>query len=171
MIDHPILHVEFCIVNDLTLQKETARDIIKRGLADWVEVWPYATAESFAPIKVITPTATGEIADVQTATIAALADSSAGIGWLAKEIKHAMKNQTWAPGSKPLYIKSQHPHVKHLLVSPLQWEAAPHEDIDQTKNVFYATKAAIQEAQRLGFHRIALPVTDAQHIGQMLDAI
>jgi hypothetical protein len=167
MIDHPILHVELCIANDLTLQKETARNIIKRGLADWVEVWPYATAESFAPVKVITPTATGEIADVQTATIAALFSK----GWLEKEIKHAIKNQTLPPGSTPILIKTKHQHAHTLLVSPLQWEAAPHEDISQTKNVFYATKAAIQEAQRLGFHRIALPVTDARNIGQMLDAI
>ena len=169
MIDNPILHVELCIPNDLNLQKETARDIIKRGLTDSVEVWPYSVAESFAPIKVITPTATGQISDVQTAAVAALADMAHQQGWLAKELKNQHNVSTLAPGSKPLYIKTQHPHVKHLLVTPYQWE--PHEDISQTKNIFYATKAALQEAQKLGFHRIALPVTDARHVGQMLDAI
>jgi O-acetyl-ADP-ribose deacetylase (regulator of RNase III) len=91
--------------------------------------------------------------------------------WLAKEILHAMKDQTLAPGSRPPHIKTRHAHIQHLLVTPYQFEAAPHEDISQTKNVFYATKAALQEAQRLGYRRIALPVLDATHVGQMLDAI
>ena len=154
-------HIELCIPNDLNLQKETSREIIKRNLADQVEVWPYSVAESFAQIKVIHPTSTGEITDTQTASVAALAG--------AKEIHHAIKNQPLPPGSTPIYIKTRHPHVQHLLVSPVKWE--PNEDISQTKNVFYAIKAAIQEAQKLGFYRIALPVTDARHVAQMLDAI
>lgn len=166
-----MLTVELCIPNDILLQQQTFREIIKRKLTDSVEVWPYNTAESFAPIKVITPTSTGQIADVQTAAVAALA----GAEWLAKEIRHAIKNQTndqpLPPGSRPLYIKTRHPHVQHLLVAPYQFEAEPHEDIGQTKNVFYATQAAIKEAQKLGFHRIALPVLDAKHISQMLDGI
>lgn len=165
------LQIELCIPNDILLQQQTTREIIKRGLADSVEVWPYSVAESFAPIKVITPTGSGQVADTQTAAVAGLVDTAHQLGWLAKEIRHAIKDKPLAPGTKPLYIKTQHPHVKHLLVSPLQFEAAPHEDISQTKNVFYATKAALQEAQKLGFHRIALPVTDARHVGQMLDAI
>ena len=170
-----MLTVEICIPNDILLQQQTFREIIKRKLTDSVEVWPYSTSESFAPIKVITPTSTGQIADVQTAAVAALADAPAVAGWLVKEIRHAIKNQTndqpLPPGSRPLYIKTRHPHVQHLLVSPLQFEAVPHEDISQTKNVFYATQAALKEAQRLGFHRIALPVIDSRHVVQILDAI
>ena len=183
MRDPPIpIHVELCIPNDETLQKEVWHEILKRNLSDSVEVWPYATIESFAPVKVITPTATGDIIDPQTAAIAALFSK----GWLAKEIKHAIKNQTLPPGSTPILIKTNHHPAHTLLVSSLQWGEAlsdpsllgaisplqwgANEQIE-TKNVFYAVRSTLKEAQRLGFHRIALPVTDVRHIGQMLDAI
>ena len=170
------LHVELCIPNDILLQQSTFREIIKRKLSDNVEVWPYSVAESFAPLKVIHTTSTGQITDTQAAAIAALADMAHQPNWLAKEIKHAIKNQTnglfiLAPGSRPPHIKTRHAHAQHLLVSPYQFEAMPHEDISQTKNVYYAVKAALKEAQKLGFHRIALPLLDARHVEQILEAI
>ncbi len=174
MLDRQKIHVELCIPNDKELQKRVWHEIIKRGLSDSVEVWPYSVAESFAPVKVITPTATGDIADAQTATVAALADAPAGAGqlnWLAKEIKHAIKNKTngypLPPGSQPILIKTKHPHVNTLLVSPFLYDSKQHD----TNGVYYAVQAVLKEAQRLGYHRIALPVLDKQHIDQILEAI
>lgn len=174
MLDKQPIHVELCIPNDKALQTQTFREIIKRKLSDSVEVWPYTVAESFAPLKVITPTAMGDITDVQTAAVAALADSPAGAGqpnWLAKEIKHAIKNKTnghmLPPGSKPILIKTKHPHVNTLLVSSFQYDVSQLEP----KSIYYAVQAVLKEAQRLGYHRIALPVLDAQYIHQILDAV
>jgi hypothetical protein len=167
-----MLTVELCIPNDETLQKQVWHEILKRNLSDSVEVWPYSVAESFAPVKVITPTASGQIADVQTAAVAAIADSATQPNWLAKEIKHAIKNKTGGnplpPGSPPLIIKTNHQHAHTLLVSIFQWEAS---QPTEPKNVFYATQAVIKEAQRLGYHRIALPLLDAKHVEEILNAI
>jgi hypothetical protein len=176
MLDPPqSIHVELCIPNDILLQQSTWRKIIHKNLSDSVEVWPYSVAESFASVKVITPTATGQIADVQTAAVAAVADMAHQPNWLSKEIIHAIKNKTGGnplpPGSPPLLIKTKHQHAHTLLVMPLQYEAEPHEEITKTKNVFYAIKATMKEAQRLGYHRIALPVLDAQHVDQILATI
>jgi hypothetical protein len=165
MLNHPIpIQVELCIPNDQPLQKQVWHEILKHNLSDSVEVWPYATAESFAPVKVITPTALGDIIDPQTAAIAALV----GKEWLTKEIKHAIKTQPLPPGSTPIQIKTNHQHAHTLLVSPVQWEA---NEKTEPKNVFYAVRATLKEAQRLGYHRIALPLLDATHVGQILDAI
>ena len=183
------LHIELCIPNDKELQKQVWHEIIKRKLSDSVEVWPYSVAESFASIKVIHPTSTGEITDIQTAEVAALADTVHQPMWLAKEIKHAIKNKTngypLPPGSQPILIKTKHPHVNTLLVSPFHWNgllSAPasleafspfHYNPSQLepKSVYYAVQAALKEAQKLGFHRVALPVLDARHVGQILEAI
>lgn len=176
MLDPPqSIHVELCIPNDILLQQNTWRKILKQNLSDSVEVWPYSVAESFAPVKVITPTATGQIADVQAAAVAAVADTAHQPNWLSKEIIHAIKNKTngnpLPPGSSPLLIKTKHQHAHTLLVMPLQHEAEPHEDITKTKNVYYAVRATLKEAQRLGYHRIALPLLDAKHVDQILVAI
>ncbi len=176
MLDSPPpIHVELCIPNDILLQESTWRKIIHKKLSDSVEVWPYSVAESFAPVKVITPTGTGQIVDVQTAAVAAVADMAHQANWLSKELKHAIKNKTnnnpLPPGSAPLLIKTKHQHAHTLLVMPLQHEAEPHEDITKTKNVYYAVRATLKEAQRLGYHRIALPVLDAEHVDQILEAI
>jgi hypothetical protein len=124
-------------------------------------------------VKVITPTSLGDIIDPQTAAIAAVVDSSAGEGWLAKEIKHTIKNKTGGdplpPGSTPIQIKTKHQHAHTLLVSIFQWGDS--EPPAVPKNVFYAVRATLKEAQRLGFHRIALPLLDPRHVEYILDAI
>jgi uncharacterized protein with NAD-binding domain and iron-sulfur cluster len=170
MLDKQPIHIELCIPNDKELQKQVWHEIIKRKLSDSVEVWPYSVAESFAPIKVIHPTSTGEITDVQTAAVAALVDTAYQQNWLAKEIKHAIKNKTngysLPPGSQPILIKTKHPHVNTLLVAPFQYDASQLEP----KSVYYAVQAVLKEAQKLGFHRVALPVEE-RYVGQQLDAI
>ncbi len=173
MLDPPqLIHVELCIPNDILLQQSTWRKILHKNLSDTVEVWPYATIESFAPVKVITPTATGQIADVQTAAVAAVADTAHQPNWLSKELKHTIKNKTngnpLPPGSPPLLIKTKHQHAHTLLVSVWKMDAS---DTIDPKNVYYAVRSTLKEALRLGYHRIALPVLDEQHIDQILDAI